>query len=183
MRLALIGALRLARGDRSGLSCFVASTEGFWRSFRAALICYPLYVILLHLHGGDADPTPPPTVEALAVETIAFVVSWTGFPLLVLPIAGWLGRDANFLRFAVAYNWCHVPQTVLLALVAVAGAGGALPTAAAQLLSLAAALAVLAYEWYVARVALEVTGPRAALVVLADIALDVLLTQISEALY
>ena len=47
VRLALIGALQLARGDRGGLSCFDRSLDGFWRSFRAAFISYPLYLILL----------------------------------------------------------------------------------------------------------------------------------------
>ena len=45
--LALTGALRLARGDRGGLSCFDRSLDGFWRSFRAAAITYPLYLVLL----------------------------------------------------------------------------------------------------------------------------------------
>ena len=44
VRLAMIGALRLARGDRGGLSCFDRSLDGFWRSFRAAVISYPLYL-------------------------------------------------------------------------------------------------------------------------------------------
>ena len=42
-RLALTGALRLARGDPRGLACFDPSEDGFWHSFRAAVICYPLY--------------------------------------------------------------------------------------------------------------------------------------------
>jgi hypothetical protein len=45
--LALTGALRLARGDPGGMACFDASEEGFWHSFRAAVLCYPLYLILL----------------------------------------------------------------------------------------------------------------------------------------
>jgi hypothetical protein len=46
-RLALTGALRLARGDARGLACFDPSEAGFWHSFRAAVLCYPLYLILL----------------------------------------------------------------------------------------------------------------------------------------
>jgi hypothetical protein len=42
VRLAVAGALRLARGDRGGLGSFDTSIEGFWRSFRAAAIVYPL---------------------------------------------------------------------------------------------------------------------------------------------
>ncbi|MBO0735054.1 MAG: hypothetical protein J2P48_00575, partial [Alphaproteobacteria bacterium] len=47
VRLALVGSLRLAKGDRGGLACFDRSLGGFWRSFRAAIIGYPLYLMLL----------------------------------------------------------------------------------------------------------------------------------------
>jgi len=42
VQLAVGGALRLACGDRRGLGFFDASLDGFWRSFRAAEICYPM---------------------------------------------------------------------------------------------------------------------------------------------
>ena len=57
-RLALAGSLRLARGEPGGLSCFDRSLDGFWRSFRAAVICYPLYLVLLSMRvrgGGMAE--------------------------------------------------------------------------------------------------------------------------------
>src|SRR6266851_4542519 len=47
VQTAVGGALRLAVGDRRGLRFFDASIEGFWRSFRAGLICYPLYLFLV----------------------------------------------------------------------------------------------------------------------------------------
>jgi len=44
-------------------------------------------------------------------------------------------------------------------------------------------LAALVYEWYVSRVALAVSGPQAALVIIADIGLAFVLGHISSALY
>ena len=64
LRLALVGSLRLARGDRGGLDCFDRSLEGFWRSFRAAIIAYPLYLILLTMRVSVADG-PKPNLGAI----------------------------------------------------------------------------------------------------------------------
>ena len=47
VQLAVGGALRLARGDPRGLGFFDTSIDGFWRSFRAAAICYPFFLMLL----------------------------------------------------------------------------------------------------------------------------------------
>ena len=82
VQLAVGGALRLACGDRRGLGFFDASIDGFWRSFRAALICYPLYLLLLAFRIAAAQWETSGVAPILAVETIAYVISWTALPLL-----------------------------------------------------------------------------------------------------
>jgi len=183
--LALAGTLRLARGDPGGIACFDASIGGFWRSFRAALLCYPLYLILLSfpLQLGD-DPVAEIDLRRFyTAETIHFVISWVAFPLVVLPIVDFLGRGDRFLIFITAYNWCQVPQTIVFATVALLGGAGLLSADAMLIVDLILGLGALVYEWYVARVALAVSGPRAALVILADVLLAVVLSHISRALY
>ena len=180
VRQALAGALRLARGDPRGLAAFDDSLDGFWSSFRAAVICYPLFLVLLALRDSPAGPGSAPGWRILAVETIAFVISWVAFPLLMLPLARWLGREHRFLLFMVSYNWCQVPQTVLFVAVGLAIAAGL--SASAALLELAAAIAVLVYEWYVARVALALGRGRATLVVVADLVLGSFLSRVTAAL-
>jgi hypothetical protein len=180
-RLAVIGALRLARGDAAGLSCFDPTLDGFWRSFRAGVLSYPLYLILLSF---PIAGTPPVSgLDGFVIETIHYVVSWVAFPLLVLPLADRLGRGSRFLGFMVVYNWCQLPLTVLFALVALAGGAGLLSPDATSLADLAAAALALVYEWYIARVGLMLDGVRAVLVVVLDILLATVLTQISTALY
>jgi hypothetical protein len=44
---ALQGAWLLARGDTRGMGLFDLSVEGFWRSFAAALLAAPAYVLVL----------------------------------------------------------------------------------------------------------------------------------------
>ncbi len=183
VQLAVGGALRLACGDRRGLGLFDISIDGFWRSFRAALICYPAYLLLLGFRISGAQWASSGVASILIVETIAFVIAWVAFPLLMLPLTRWLGREDRFLAFMVAYNWSQIPQTVLFVLVGVDGASGLLAPAAAQFAGVLAAAATLVYEWYIARVALTVTRAQAALVVMVDLVLGTALGRVADALY
>ncbi|MBV9551655.1 MAG: hypothetical protein JO032_02565 [Alphaproteobacteria bacterium] len=183
-RLALIGALRLARADPRGIVCFDRSEEGFWRSFRAGMLAYPLYLILLSfpLQIGDAAAQ----IDAgryFAAETIHYVISWVAFPLLMLPLVDRLQRSERFFLFMTAYNWCQVPQTVVFAAVALLGGVGVLSADGMVIADLIAGLAALLYEWYVARVALAVSGGRAVFVIVVDIVLAAALSHVSAALY
>ena len=119
----------------------------------------------------------------LAVETIGYAISWIAFPLLVLPLARWLGREDRFLAFMVAYNWCQVPQTLLFVILGADTATGLLSAEFAQIAEFAAAVAVLVYEWYIARVALVVSPGQAVPVVLLDLLLGTVLGRVTAALY
>ena len=183
VRLALIGALRLARGDRGGLSCFDRSLDGFWRSFRAAFISYPLYLILLSMRVTVAKWETSGALVIIMVETIAYVIAWTAFPLLMLIVTQRIGRSHRFLDFMVPYNWSQVPQSALFVLVGLETESGVLGAQPAQAIEVAAAVAVLVYEWFIARVALETTVSAAVLVVIVDLLLGVLISHVAGGLY
>src|ERR1051326_2695758 len=108
VQLAVGGALRLAVGDRRGLSLFDISIDGFWRSFRAGVICYPLYLLLLSLRVSGPLWEKSGVATILIVETIAYVISWVLFPLVILPLLRQLGRGDRFLAFMVAYIWSQI---------------------------------------------------------------------------
>jgi hypothetical protein len=183
VQLAVGGALRLAVGDRRGLGVFDVSIDGFWRSFRAGAICYPLYLLLLSLRISALHWEASGVASILAVETIAYVISWVAFPLVILPLARQLGRADRFLAFMVAYNWSQIPQTALVVLVGLESATGLLPPSGAAFAGFLAAIATLVYEWYIARVALAVTGAQATLVVIIDLVLSTALGRVAEQLY
>ena len=183
VRLALAGTLRLARGDRGGLSCFDRSLDGFWRSFRAAVICYPLYLVLLSMRVSVAEWERSGGWRIVAVETIGYVIAWVAFPLLMLNVVRWIGRAHRFFDFMVPYNWCQVPQSALFVLVGLVSAGGKLSTQASEAIDIVAAIATLVYEWFIARVALDTTGVVAVFVVLLDLVLGLLISRITGGLY
>jgi hypothetical protein len=182
-RFALTGLWRLARGDHGGLGCFDRSVEGFWHSFRAAFLCYPLYLVLLLMRVAAADWQNSGGLRIVTVETIGYIISWTAFPLAMLSVTRWIGRSSRFLDFMVPYNWYQLPQSVLFVLVGLVSASGPADSATVQALAIVAAAAVLGFEWYLARVALDATRSAAALVVLVDLALGALIDWSSSSLY
>ena len=182
-RLALAGTLRLVVGDRGGLACFDCSLDGFWRSFRAAVICYPLYLVLLAMRISLPEWERSGGWRIVIVETIGYVIAWVAFPLLMLNVTRVIGRAHRYFDFMVPYNWCQVPQSALLVLVGIESQTGILGAQASETIDVVAAFATLVYEWYIARIALETTGSAAAFVVLVDLVLGVALSRVSGSLY
>jgi hypothetical protein len=183
VRLALVGALRLARGDRGGLQYFDRSLDGFWRSFRAAAIAYPLYLALLSMRVTVAEWERSGGLVIVTVETIAYVIAWVAFPLIMLTVTRVIGRADRFFDFMVPYNWSQLPQSALFVLVGLETESGVLGAPPAQAIEVAAAIAVLVYEWFIARVALDTTAAAAGLVVFVDLLLGVLVSHVASGLY
>jgi hypothetical protein len=181
--LALIGALRLARGDRGGLACFDRSLDGFWRSFRAAAITYPLYLVLLTMRVSVAEWQRSGGWRIVLVETIGYVIAWVAFPLIMLAVTRWIGRSHRFFDFMVPYNWCQVPQSALVVLVGIWSESRVLSARAGESLDIAAWIATLVYEWYIARVALDTTGSAAVLIVLVDFVLGMVIGYVAGGLH
>ena len=183
LRWALIGCWRLAKRDRGGLACFDRSLDGFWRSFRAAFLSYPLYLAMLMMRVSPAQWQAAGGGRIVAIETIGYVIAWVAFPLVILSVAGWIGREQRFFDFMVPYNWCQLPQSMLFVLIGVASESGVLGGPAAHAINAAALVAVMVYEWYIARVALQTNGAKATLVVLVDLVLGFLVSLAADSLY
>lgn len=179
----MYGAWRLARLDRGAMLWFDRSREGVYRSFWAAAVTYPGFLILLGLRVDPPQWAQSGALRILLVETIGYVIGWTAFPLIILPFCRWLGRAEQAFDFIIAYNWSQVLQTAVFLAIAGLMAGGFLPASLATLVAVASTLAVLVYEWFIARVALEAGGVAATAVVLIDLVLGELLSQVTQSLY
>lgn len=155
---SVYGAWRLALLDVGGMAHFDISVEGFWRSFFAAVPVAPFYVILIALNlqqGEGAVPEPGPFV---LVKALVYVLSWVVFPLAMIVVVRLLSLGANYVPFIIAYNWSKVIQIAVIVAASLLG----------DVVMLMAWLAVLAYVWFVTRVALQTTGVIAAGVVVFD---------------
>ncbi len=179
---ALYGTWRFARLDRGAARFFDLSHAGVWRSFWAAPICYPLYVVLL-LQRLDADTLAQSGfLHILIVETIAYVSGWAAFPLVVLGFCRWIGHEEQGFDFIAVYNWSQILQTALFVLVALV-VKPLLPTEIAPDIDLIADAVVLAYEWFIALVMLGAGGWIAGAVVLIDVVLGTILVITASSLY
>jgi hypothetical protein len=157
----VVGVMRLARGRPDGFSQFGATRESFLASL-APLIAFPLVGGVLMLIGGGG-------IAALS-DLLATVCALVAPPVLSFEIAQLWHRDAAWLRFATAFNWCQwaIPvlgSMLLLALGVLVAVG--LPRSAARGLAL---LGLVSYglwlHWFIARHGLGLSRFRAAVLVL-----------------
>jgi hypothetical protein len=158
----LYGAWRLAHGDKAGLAYFDASANGAKRSFYAALVALPIATVLLGL-GLTHQDIDAPAARIVLVYLLAFALDWTAFPLAVLKLAPMMDCDDRILRYIPALNWARVLELVIL--LPAAAAGAAEMGGMGALFHLILMIVVLVYHWFVAKTALEVTGPQAAFLV------------------
>ena len=157
----LLGIVRLARGKADGISQFGATRESFLASF-APLVAFPLVGSVLMLLGGGG-------LDALS-DLLMSLTALLAPPALSFEIAHLWGRDAQWLRFATAFNWCQwaIPALgslllmVLGMLMALGLPGQAARTIAVILLGGYA----LWLHWFIARLGLELSAVRAAVLVL-----------------
>jgi hypothetical protein len=180
---ALHGAWRLAFLDRAGMAYFDRSQRGFWRSFNAGVLVYPAFLILLDLRVEDAQWESAGWFRIVLVETLGYVITWVGFPLLMLEVARFLGRTARWHDFVIAYNWSQVLQYAFFLVATLLVGWAALAPGLSEALAVMAVLVPSAYEWLVVRVALEVGGLPALMVVLLDIVFSLLIDRVVGALY
>lgn len=177
--LGLRGALRIAGGNADGLMLMASRPDAVWRSFGAALICWPAYLALrLMVHADTGSELSLGLL--IAIESCAFAAAWFGFALASAPIAEALGAGALWPRFLAAWNWTNVVQYLFVLAGEVPGWIG-LPRSVAMFTAIVALVGAISVEWQAARLALNLRGGQAAMVVVADIALSLLVRGVADA--
>ena len=157
----MLGIFRLARGRADGILQFGATREAFLASL-APLVAFPLVGGVLMLLGGGG-------VTALS-DLLATLCALMAPPVLSFEVARLWGRQASWLRFATAFNWCQwaIPvlgSALLLLLGALIVLGLPRPIARGMVV-----LGLVAYglwlHWFLARHGLGLSRFRALLLVL-----------------
>lgn len=171
------GAWLLARRRPEGLNWLDSSLGGYWRSFWAAVLVAPAFLVLELITGGFGDA---PGFRDIAVQAISYVIDWTAFPLLMVFISDTLKRGQDYMRYIVAYNWSAVVQMAILLPVAVLAV--LFPSGPALLLVQGITIVLLVYRAYIAHVALDVNFGTSAGIVLLDVLLSGLVDTIGQRL-
>lgn len=171
----LFGAWRLARLDKTAMAYFDDSLEGFWKSFFAAALVAPGYVILLALEPGGLSGSAV-ALRMFLIHLLTYSLSWTVFPVIVHPICQAMDRDAAYVRYIVAFNWAKVIQMAVYLPVVFIVWLGVLPDAAASLLNGTVYMLLLGYQWFVTRTALDIRAWPATGLVGLDFMVSVILS-------
>lgn len=178
---ALAGAFRLLRFDAGGFGFFDDTIEGFWRSFFAAVVILPGYILLVALRLEDAELANP-LFRIAAVEGIGYVIGWVAFPLVMAHLTAAFGAAGRYPGYIVAYNWFAAPQVAVLLSVALLRESGLFPPAMETGLSLGAVAYLMAVQWFIARRALEIHPAAALAVVALDMTISLFLSAVTAAM-
>ena len=171
--VGLSGAVRLVKLDTKGLDYFGDTTADFWRSFLAATVVIPLFLLYLIIRfvGSDTDSSFP---AYLVAQLLAYAIAWLAFPLIMLYMAPILQKEDKVVRYLVAYNWLSVIQNGVYLPVVMLGITGAFAQGLSNFLAMITLMWVLGITLFVNRKALEVPFGTAAGIVVVDLLLGVL---------
>jgi hypothetical protein len=178
----LYGAWRLAWRDRGAMAWFDRSREGAIRSFWAGALCYPGFIGLLLFRLDGAALHAPDIYRIILVETIGYVMGWAAYPLAALTFCRWIAPEERALGFIIAYNWSQVLQTALLLPIGGVGVLHIAPDYIIAYVSTIAYIALLVYEWFIARIALDAGALSATALVLLDVFLGAMISQVTAVL-
>lgn len=170
----VFGAWRLLHFDRSGLSHFRSSPEGFWNSFWVALIALPAEALMsLLVLAALPETAPEASLGRVAlVFVFIFAVRWLAYLAVIAEISEVILRREYFVRYAVAYNWSQIIRIViLLPAVAIFAVDGADGSGWGLAIFYAAQVGLWVYSWAIARIALDAPRAAAFLAVVVEIAI------------
>ena len=170
--IGIFGAWQLAKYDAQGLRYFDNTATACSRSFYAAIIVLPAYVILIVLV-LTRMPVAVGGVSMLVVESLAYVIGWTAFPVVMYYLAPTIDRDRFYFRYIAAYNWSEELRIGLFLI---------LPPVPAALINFVAYIAILAYQWFIARVGLEISPAGAGGIVILDLIISLIIEEYTSRL-
>ena len=147
---SLYGAYRLACFDESGMRFFNITVEGFWRSFFAAILLAPFYLIAIWPEISSANGGF--SFWAMLVHFATYAAGWVLFPLVAFFATDLLGLGQRFTALVVVVNWSSVLVFALFTLVGVAATLVQGPFVGLVVTIITAGLFV--YHWFVIKTAL-----------------------------
>ena len=154
-----------------GRNYFNYTVTGFWRSFSAPIIALPVFLGIIYMH---AQASQEPTSVEVQLSIFRYVAGWLVYPLVVLVLVRILDRMENYAAYIITNNWFGVAQWVLVCLVS--AVGQVWGSEFNNLISIGLLILLVYYDFFIARVVLDLTAGRAALVVfigvLAGVVLD-----------
>jgi hypothetical protein len=174
----IYGAWRLARLDQGAMTYFERTVEGFWKSFFAAVIVAPGYVLIIVFELSHLEPEAG-ALRIILVELCAYVIAWTAFPLAVHHLCQVIDRREAFIGYIVAFNWSKVIQMAVFLPTIGLVASGIISEESGWMLRWIVSILILGYEWFITKTALSVRPMGAAGFVVLDFVIDLIIHAIT----
>lgn len=106
---SISGVWHLLLGRPHFPAYFDVSPDGVWRSFGAALLAAPAYVLMLAAqHNATVElgyASDIPTAIGIARSLALYLAVWAHFPLLAPVLARFAGRPEALAPWIVVHNW------------------------------------------------------------------------------
>lgn len=177
--LSIADVARILRGtgwvlrlDPRGIAAFDGSAADATRSFLAAVVLLPVFLLYLVFERvqGSADPQAPALVF-LSVKLLQYVTSWTLFPVVMEVISRLLDRRIFYFRWLAAYNWVQVPIMMAFLPIAILAGLGLIQAEGLALFNSLTFMALAFYLGFLARHGLQLPVLSAIGVVFLDLIL------------
>jgi hypothetical protein len=149
---SVYGIWRLARFDAIGMEWLDRTDEGFWRSFRVAILLLPIEIAMSALLVAHLE-NPEPLPYIAVVIGIGYVISWTAFPVAARPLIAALGRTERYPPYITALNWSRILIYAVVVPLSLLGFSTSSPLV--HVLFLAFYVAWGAYHFFITRTALD----------------------------
>ncbi len=172
----LKAAWRLLCLDEDGLKDFNRTADGFWNSFTAIYIVAPMYLYSVDVSARLSQP--PQEATSWLTSLAALCLMWVLWPWAMIAISHMMGREKNYVRYIVSYNWSSVYVIAALVPVLMLGQLGIAGAGIIALGSLSVLVWSMMYRWYVAHKALDVPAMTAGLLVAFDLVLTIAVTSV-----
>ena len=170
---SIFGAYRLARLDGSALRWFTISLPGFWHSFMAALLVAPPFALIVALR---FDPQVMASGSYWLIESVSYILGWLVFPLIMIPVCWALSLGSHYFAYITVYNWSAIVHVSVIVPVVILDTSGLLPPALSTFVGLLVTGALLFYQWFIARTALQAPPVLALTVVVVDLLLGLIVS-------
>lgn len=151
------GAWRIARFDPDAMRHFNLTMQGFWRSFIAAALLAPFFVLtnVLNVADASAEHLSRDGFGYVAVWLLVWFVAWAVFPIVMVPVSHLLKLSDVYVPFIIAWNWSSVLMAAALYPLSMIYGLGIIGQQPAALLLMAVRITLFFYGYLVARASLR----------------------------
>ncbi|CTQ52420.1 hypothetical protein LP7551_00937 [Roseibium album] len=184
IRAALDGSWLLLRNRPEGMEYFDQSIQGFWRSFSVIFLLIPVFLVSglaekeFYFYENLYHPATFPSDAYWTAQLLGLGIDWFALPLILAVLAVPIGISNRYVPFIVARNWTSLLASIPYLITYLLFLLGLVPSGIAVLLSFTSLVVVLWYRFLVARIALQAATSLAVGVVVLDILLTLVISQL-----